>query len=124
MLVINKSNTSTRFITTLTEVNANTSGSTIELFNSFTNVNSVFALPLDSSAYPTRFNQFDILTNTFSAITEGTYIYTIKDSTSGITETGLLKVVSDVLTQQEEVDSNYTYIATTSSDDDFIVYKK
>ena len=124
MLVIKKSDTTTRLIITLSEINVVTSGSTLELFNSFTNVSSSFVLPSDSSAYPERFNQFDISTNFFSTLTEGTYTYTIKDSTSGITETGLLKVVSDVLTPQEQVDDTYLYIPSLPSSDDFIVYKK
>ncbi len=124
MLVINKSDSTTRFIITITEVNPVTTGSTIDLVNQFNNVNYSFELPSDSSLYPNRYNQFDFSTETFSGLTDATYTYTIKDSNSQTTETGLLKVVSDVKTSQEQVDDRYIYIPSIPTDDDFIVYNQ
>lgn len=124
MLTINQSDISTRFIVTVSEINTVTSGSTLELFNQFTNVSTTYNLPADTSAYPTRYNEFVFSSSTFSGLSTGTYTYTIKDSTSATTETGLLKVVGDVLTQQELVDDIYTYIQPSSTDDDFIVYEQ
>lgn len=123
MLVINKSSITTKLITTVSEINVVTSGSTIELFNQSTNVTTVFNLPADSSAYPSRCNEFLITTSTFSALTKSIYSYKIKDSNGFTTETGLLKVVDDIRTEQEEVDSNYVYIEPSEEADDFIVYK-
>ncbi len=123
MLLINKANINTQLITTVSEINAVTSGSTLELFNVFTHVTSVFNLPTDSSIYPTRYNSFVLPTTTFSALTNNIYNYTIKDSTSGITETGILKVIAEELTEEELVDSLYTYITPAETDDDYVVYE-
>lgn len=123
MLIINKSESITKLIVTVSEINVVTTGSTIELFNQYTNVNNSFNLPVDSSNYLERFNQFNLNTSIFSGLTVGTYTYTIKDSTSSCTETGLLKVVDDVLTVQEQIDENFIYIEPSSTDDDFIIYQ-
>lgn len=124
MLVINQSDITTKFIVTVSEINTITTGSTLELFNQFTNVSTTYNLPADTSAYPTRYNQFVYSSSTFSGLSIGTYTYTIKDTSGGTTETGLLKVVGDVLTPQEQVNDIYTYITPASTDDDFIVYNK
>ncbi len=124
MLVINQSDITTKFIVTVSEINTITTGSTLELFNQFTNVSTTYNLPADTSAYPTRYNEFVYSSSTFSGLSIGTYTYTIKDTSGVTTETGLLKVVGDVLTPQEQVNDIYTYITPSTTDDDFIVYEQ
>lgn len=123
MLVIDKSISATTFIVTVSEVNDITTGSTLNLFNRYTNVEYVFNLPNDSSSYPVRYNKFVMDTNTFSGLSEGVYNFTIEDSTSGVTESGLLKVVDEIYTPEQQVQNNYVFIPSTSADDDYIVYE-
>lgn len=123
-LIVNKTATYTRFIVTQYESNAVTTGSTIELFNRATNVNYTYALPADSSAYPSRYQEYILPTTTFSALTEGVYSFNILDGSGNGTESGLLKVIPEIFTQQGKVNSRYIYIPTSATDDDFIVYQK
>jgi len=122
MLIINKGHINTSLIATLSESNPVTTGSTLLLEDQFTNVSTTFALPIDSSPYPSRYNQFDFVTTFFSGLSESTYTYTVKDANGNVTETGLLKVVADVLDQ--DLSDEYVFISPTSPDDDFIVYNK
>jgi hypothetical protein len=122
MLVIDKSLSGNTLLVTVSEVNDITSGSTLHLFNRYTNVSVVYNLPNDTSEYPKRYNKFELPTLTFSGLSEGTYSYEIKDSLSGITESGVLKVINEKLTPKQKVDDNYIYIPSTSLDDDYIVY--
>lgn len=121
MIVINKSNINQSLIFTLSEINSVITGSILYLFDVTTNKDYQYNLPADVSAYPTRFNQFNFVTTAFNSLSAGIYKYTVKDSTSAITETGLVKVVDDVQSSVEEVSSKYTYITPASIDDDYIV---
>jgi len=122
-LILNKAKTTTRFITTLSEENVITTGSTIDFFNLSTNVTTIFTLPSDTSLYPSRYNEFLFATSALTTtLTEGTYRYTIKDSASATTETGLMKVIGDSYSLQQEVDNQFIYIPAISTDEEFVVY--
>ena len=123
MLVIDKSQPNTRFIVTLTDVNPITSGSTINLFNLATNVDTTYDLPFDGSLYPNRYNQFDFSTSTFSALTEGYYTYAINDVSGGTTELGMLKVDDIVQSIEEDIKAVYFIPTGSTTQDDYIVYQ-
>lgn len=116
--MLNKAETSTKWVVTTYEMNPNTTGSTIELFNVATNVTSSHALPADSSPYPARYQEYQITTADYSGLTAGVYSYVIRDATSGTTETGLLRVVDNSLSPSD----NYVFITGSTTDDDYIEY--
>lgn len=117
-LVLNKGEVNTKWVVTTYEMNPITTGSTIELINVATNVNSTYALPTDSSPYPSRYQEYNLTTSDYSGLTAGIYSYVIKDSTSATTETGLLKVINN---DDNPVDS-YVVLSGSSTDNDYIEY--
>lgn len=122
-LLIDKSKNNTRLILTATESYSGFTGAILQAFNEATNVELEISLPDDSSAYPDRYNEFNIPTSTLSGLTVGTYSYTIKSNEAIDIEHGILKVVDEALTPQGEVDSTYTFITPDDTADDFIVYQ-
>lgn len=109
------------FYCTLTEINSNTSGSILELVNQSDNRNYNVFLPLDSSLYPNRYNRFDIPTTSLSQLTEGIYKFTAKDSSGNITETGLIKIVSESISSS--IADTYLFITGSIESDDYITYQ-
>lgn len=120
MLVINKSDSTTKLIVTVAEINPVTSGSTLELTNQESNVTTTYQLPDDSSMYPERYNLFELPTDSFSGCSIGIYTYKVMDESGSTTETGLLKVVEQ---GTPELQDDYVFIQPQDADDDFIVYQ-
>jgi len=120
-LTINLSLSAQTFIVTCSEINPITTGSTIYLVNQYSNTTNTYNLPDDSSPYPDRYNQFILPTSTFSGLTDGTYTFIIFDSGGNVTERGLLKVIDLKETTEQEIDNQYIFIASDSTDDEFIV---
>ena len=119
-VTLNLSDTQMTFISTSFEVNPVTSGSTLVIFNKYTNVQYEYELPNDSSPYPDRYNEFIVETSVFSGLTPGQYTFKIKDSINNVTETGMLKVIKESLTPENGND--FIYIQQTENDDDYLVY--
>lgn len=124
MLVLNKNAPTIKLILTVYEINTVTTGSTLWLFDPYSNKTFSYQLPVDSSLYPERFNQFIVSGSTFSGLTIGSYNYSIKDGAGNVTETGMLKVTDNDYTVAETVAAEYVYITNGETDDDFIVYNK
>lgn len=126
MLIVDKSQTNTKFICTLYEMNPVTTGSTLEVYNTFDNTTFQFTLPADTSLYPDRYNEFIFSTTTFSGLSEGQYTYTIKDASGNTTEVGCMVVDNVIQSTQDDVDDWYVIHANInqSTDDDYIVYNK
>jgi hypothetical protein len=122
-LLLNKADVTTKWVLTTYEVNTITTGSTIELVNQATNVSVTYQLPVDSSVYPDRYQEFNVNTNTFSGLSVGVYAFQVKDSGNNVVESGLLKVVDGVYTPSQEVANQYTYITPDPTADDFIEYQ-
>lgn len=115
-LTLNKGEVQAKWVVTAYEMNPITTGSTIELFNVATNVSSTYALPADISPYPARYQEYQITTADYSGLTAGVYSYVLRDSGSGTTETGLLRVIDNDLAPM----ADYVYIQGADTDDDYI----
>lgn len=115
-LTLNKGEISTKWVVTTYEMNPNTDGCTIDLFNVATNVSMSFGLPNDSSPFPERYQQYIIDTADYSGVTNGIYTYTIKDSNSIVVEKGLLRVIEN----NESPISDFVFIQGEETDDDYI----
>jgi ubiquitin C-terminal hydrolase len=123
MLIINKSEPQTKLITTCSEINPVTTGSTLEVFNLASNVTNTYSLPNDTSEYPERYNLFEVATSTFSGLTQGHYKFKIKDSQSATTESGLLRVITEIQTPDEKIESEFVFIKSNETEDDYIIYE-
>lgn len=122
-LVIDKSLSTQRLLFTANEIYSGFTGVVLNVFNLSTNVDESISLGEDVSPYPNRYNDFQVETNSFSALTKGTYSFRLSSNEAYNLETGLLKVVDEVQTPEQEIDSNYTYIEPTSTDDDYVIYQ-
>jgi hypothetical protein len=125
MLIVDRSISDTKFICTLYDVNPIVTGSTLEMHNTYDNTDYVIELPVDSSDYPDRYQEFIIPTSSFSGMPLGQYVYTVKDANGSVTETGSMVIDNKVQTSELYVQDAYVVHSniSTSDDDDFIVYE-
>lgn len=122
-LVIDKSLSTQRLLFTANEIFTGFTGVVLNVFNQATNVDTSINLGNDVSDYPNRYNDFRPSTNLFTDLANGTYSFRLSCNERDNLETGILKVVDDVETPEEEVANTYTFIEPTSTDDDYVVYK-
>lgn len=115
-LTLNKGDISTKWVVTIYEMNPNTSGCSIELYNVATNVSMSFSLPDDSSPYPDRYQLYIVDTSDYSELKNGIYTFNIKDSDGVIVESGLLRVLEN----NESPVSDFVFIESEATDDDYI----
>jgi hypothetical protein len=119
MLIVDKSQDTTRFIVTVTE--ATTVGDpvyTMMIHSSFTNGTFYLPLPQNTSPYPVRYDEFMVETSEFDAFPNGMYAYTISEVSDGVVERGVLVIKNS----EETTEDQFTVITPDEDEDDFITY--
>lgn len=121
MLIINKSASTAQLLVTTSEISTTSTGSTLNVFSTASNVTSSFNLPTDTSPYPDRYNKYSMPITAFSGLTTGRYNYTITNG-GVVTESGVMDVIDNLQTEEQKVESNYVFINDTT-DDTYIIYQ-
>lgn len=123
MILIDKSKTTNKIIVTVSEkTTVDSPVYTLALFSPYTNKDFTLTLPANTSPHPSRYDLFEMNTTLFADIEPGFLWYTITEATDGMVETGLMKVVDEVLTPQQEVDELFITMEPNPTEDDFITY--
>jgi len=124
MIILEKSLPINNIYVTCSEISNNIySGMTLNIFDRYTNVETTLLLDVDTSNYPERINKYKVI-SPISGLTNSTYSFQVKNSTNIVCEEGMLQIVNSLLTPEQKLDSNYSYIPSTITDDDFIVYNQ
>jgi hypothetical protein len=121
MIVLTLGETSEEIICTLTERRTLTGGYYLFVFTNVTTrgiVNKIYAVTEDTSAYPDRFNSFDIDTDTvFTGQSTGEWRYEVyeQNSSNNTTVTNLTRLESGIMLLKPASDFTFTeYSGTTT----------
>jgi len=143
MLIINLSNINHRFIIAKSAFGLINLSTVMEIYSDFDKKEYSIPMVANTSLFSERFNEFIFPSVTFNVLIPGVYSWKIKDA--GITTTivngqpvlsvpigytgldltysvGMLKVIDDELTLDEELDEQYISIEPAASADDYVVF--
>ena len=121
MLLINKQLISTRFIVTSVTIGNLSPTASLVLYNNFDKKTATYLMTNNTSLFQERYNEFVFDTSIFSALSIGFYKYKIVDG-DDVKSFGMVKVVDDLKSITDVIDTMYLTVTPAETDDDIVTY--